>query len=124
MAYRRGSNETGLRRAACATRECASRIVYLATGDAVKGRTAAPKDPAAVMLGRLGGLKGEKARAAKLSAKRRSEIGRKGAFESRMAELPPSEVDWVGKRGQRERASDCDRCRAEPSCCAGGRRPR
>ena len=57
----------------------ASRIVYLATGDAAKRRAAAEKDPAAVRLGRLGGLKGGKARAAKLSAKRRSEIGRKGA---------------------------------------------
>ena len=32
------------------------------------------KNPAAVALGRLGGLKGGKARAIKLSAKRRSEI--------------------------------------------------
>ena len=34
------------------------------------------KNPAAVALGKLGGLKGGKARAAKLSAKRRSEIAR------------------------------------------------
>jgi hypothetical protein len=34
------------------------------------------KNPAAVALGRLGGLKGGKARAAKLSARRRSEIAR------------------------------------------------
>ena len=37
------------------------------------------KNPAAVMLGRLGGLKGGKARAAKLSAKKRSEIAKKAA---------------------------------------------
>jgi len=37
------------------------------------------KNPAAVMLGRLGGLKGGKARAAKLSAKRRREIAQKAA---------------------------------------------
>ncbi len=37
------------------------------------------KNPAAVALGRLGGLKGGKARAAKLSAKRRAEIARKAA---------------------------------------------
>ena len=37
------------------------------------------KDPAAVALGRKGGLKGGKARAAKLSAKRRSEIAKKAA---------------------------------------------
>lgn len=37
------------------------------------------KDPAAVALGRRGGLKGGKARAVKLSAARRSEIARKAA---------------------------------------------
>ncbi len=37
------------------------------------------KNPAAVALGRLGGLKGGKARAAKLSAKKRAEIARKAA---------------------------------------------
>lgn len=37
------------------------------------------KNPAAVALGRLGGLKGGKARAESLSAKRRKEIARKAA---------------------------------------------
>lgn len=37
------------------------------------------KNPAAVELGRLGGLKGGKARAEKLSAKRRKEIAEKAA---------------------------------------------
>lgn len=37
------------------------------------------KDPAAVALGRKGGLKGGKARAAKLSADERSAIARKAA---------------------------------------------
>ncbi len=37
------------------------------------------KNPAAVALGRLGGLKGGKARANKLSAKRRKEIAQKAA---------------------------------------------
>ena len=37
------------------------------------------KNPAAVMLGRLGGLKGGKARAKVLSAKRRSEIAKAAA---------------------------------------------
>lgn len=37
------------------------------------------KNPAAVALGRLGGLKGGKARAAKLTKKQRSEIARKAA---------------------------------------------
>jgi hypothetical protein len=38
------------------------------------------KNPAAVALGRLGGQKGGKARAAKLSAKRRSQIAKKAAL--------------------------------------------
>ena len=37
------------------------------------------KNPAAVALGRLGGLKGGKARAKKLSKKRRSEIAKRAA---------------------------------------------
>lgn len=38
-----------------------------------------PKNPAAVALGKLGGSKGGKARAAKLSAKKRKEIAKKAA---------------------------------------------
>jgi hypothetical protein len=37
------------------------------------------KNPAAVLLGRLGGLKGGKARAASLSAEQRSDIAKKAA---------------------------------------------
>jgi len=37
------------------------------------------KNPAAVMLGRMGGLKGGVARAKKLSKKRRIEIAKKGS---------------------------------------------
>jgi hypothetical protein len=39
------------------------------------------KNPAAVALGRLGGLKGGKARAAKLTAAKRVEIARKAALK-------------------------------------------
>ncbi len=39
------------------------------------------KNPAAVALGRLGGLKGGKARAEKLSAKKRREIAKKAAMK-------------------------------------------
>jgi hypothetical protein len=49
-------------------------IVGQATGLVVK-----EKNPAAVSLGRLGGLKGGRARAEKLSASRRKEIARKAA---------------------------------------------
>ena len=48
----------------------AFRIVAAATSE---------KNPAAVALGRLGGLKGGKARAAKLTAARRSAIAKKAA---------------------------------------------
>jgi len=45
----------------------------------IKKKKAPAKNPAAVSLGRLGGLKGGKARAAKLSAMRRSQIALKAA---------------------------------------------
>ncbi len=38
-----------------------------------------PKNPAAMALGRLGGLKGGKARAKKLSPRKRTQIARKAA---------------------------------------------
>ena len=52
-------------------------IVDEATGDEVPQDDA--KNPAAVALGRLGGLKGGTARAKKLSAKRRKDIAKKAA---------------------------------------------
>lgn len=52
----------------------ASSIVEKATKTPAK-----EKNPAAVALGRLGGLKGGKARAKKLSKKRLKEIGKEGA---------------------------------------------
>lgn len=45
----------------------------------VRAKHNAAKNPAAVALGQLGGLKGGKARAKALSPKQRSEIARKGA---------------------------------------------
>jgi hypothetical protein len=59
----------------------AARIVDEATGETseAKPKPEPEKDPAAVELGRRGGLKGGKARAKKLSAKERSEIARKAA---------------------------------------------
>jgi hypothetical protein len=50
--------------------EAAFRVMREATGE---------KNPAAVALGRLGGIKGGPARAAKLSAKKRQQIARKAA---------------------------------------------
>ncbi len=48
-------------------------------GDKPELRNATEKNPAAVALGRLGGLKGGPARKEKLSAKRRKEIAKKAA---------------------------------------------
>jgi len=45
----------------------------------LKSSKSKEKNPNAVALGRLGGLKGGKARAEKLSAKRRKEIAKKAA---------------------------------------------
>jgi hypothetical protein len=62
--------------------EDAGEIAFRAATEAMWGN---PKDwnggknPAAVALGRLGGLKGGKARAAKLSAEERSELARRAA---------------------------------------------
>jgi len=59
----------------------ALQIVEAATGPAEEPiSTPQPeKNPAAVALGRLGGLKGGKARAEKLSPKKRSQIAKKAA---------------------------------------------
>lgn len=60
--------------------QLAKRIVDEATGQAE--RTPAPsegKDPLAVELGRRGGLKGGKARAAAMTKKQRSESAKKAA---------------------------------------------
>ena len=62
----------------------AKNIVGLSVGDDVDADPDYGKNPAAVTLGRLGGLKGGKARAQKLSKKRRSEIAKKAA-ETRWA---------------------------------------
>jgi hypothetical protein len=51
------------------------------TGDRPPAVPERAKDPAAVELGRRGGLVGGKARAAKLTAERRSEIAKKAAAE-------------------------------------------
>ncbi len=54
-------------------------IVDIATGQVEDKDPDEGKNPHAVALGRLGGLKGGKARAAKLTAEQRSEIARKAA---------------------------------------------
>ncbi len=54
-------------------------IVDIATGEVEDKEPDTGKNPAAVALGRLGGAKGGKARAAKLTSEQRSEIARKAA---------------------------------------------
>lgn len=61
------------------TNQLAKSIVDLATGETEEPKKDEGKNPAAVALGRLGGLKGGKARAKKLTTKRRSEIAKKAA---------------------------------------------
>lgn len=58
--------------------QLAASIVGAATKEPAK-ESPPEKNPAAVALGRLGGLKGGKARAEKLSAKKRKEIAKKAA---------------------------------------------
>ncbi|MBN2456242.1 MAG: hypothetical protein JXB29_06890 [Sedimentisphaerales bacterium] len=60
--------------------QLASYIVKEATGEELLNKAVKEgKNPAAVLLGRLGGLKGGKARAIKLSAEQRKEIAQKAA---------------------------------------------
>lgn len=61
------------------TNQLAHIIVRLATGELADVKTEDGKDPAAVVLGRKGGMKGGKARAKKLTAKQRSTIAKKAA---------------------------------------------
>jgi len=58
----------------------AARVVAMATEEESElPKKATTKNAAAVALGRQGGLKGGKARAAKLSPEKRSEIAKKAA---------------------------------------------
>ena len=61
------------------TNQLAHMIAQLATGELDDIKTEDGKDPAAVALGRKGGLKGGVARAKKLTAKERSAIAKKAA---------------------------------------------
>jgi len=59
--------------------ERAFSIVHQLTGEKPKPNPNEGKNPAAVALGRLGGLKGGKARAKSLSAKKRRDSARRAA---------------------------------------------
>lgn len=66
--------------------EIAYRVVAQSTG---RMPVAPARNPHAVALGRLGGLKGGKARAEKLSPAKRKAIAKKGA-KARWAKRPPT----------------------------------
>jgi hypothetical protein len=57
----------------------ARQVVEAAIGESLTPEDLKGKNPAAVALGRLGGLKGGKARAKKLSPAKRREIARRAA---------------------------------------------
>jgi hypothetical protein len=59
--------------------QMAVNLIDAISGDLPKEEVDRSKNPAAVELGRLGGLKGGKARAAKLSPRRRKQIARSAA---------------------------------------------
>jgi hypothetical protein len=59
--------------------QLAKMIADMAYGEAEPEPERPAKNPAAVALGKLGGAKGGKARAAKLSPEQRSEIAKKAA---------------------------------------------
>jgi hypothetical protein len=59
--------------------ELARQLVDEATGESEKFDPDAGKDPAAVALGRRGGLKGGKARAASMTPEQRREAAKKAA---------------------------------------------
>jgi hypothetical protein len=60
--------------------QLAKLIVDISVGEVEDPREKHEKNPAAVSLGRLGGRKGGKTRAEKLSPERRSEIAQLAAF--------------------------------------------
>jgi hypothetical protein len=69
--------------------ELARQLVDEATGEAPKLDPDDGKDPAAVALGRKGGLKGGRARAERMTPEERSEAARKAA-QARWGDKPHS----------------------------------
>ena len=63
-------------------------VVDIATGEIEEASEFEGKNPAAVLLGRRGGQKGGKARAAKLSKRRRLQIAKKAAQARWAAKAP------------------------------------
>ena len=72
-------DKRGGRRGKLDVNELAFRVVQMATGQMPKPAPPPEKNPAAVTLGRLGGLKGGKSRATKLMPDERKRIAKKAA---------------------------------------------
>lgn len=89
------------------TNQLAKRIADLATGAAKDKDPGEGKNQAAVALGRLGGLKGGKARAKRLTVDQLSEIGKKGVrakAAKRAATVPPEGVaDDHGRQNRQKK---------------------
>jgi hypothetical protein len=62
--------------------QLAKSIIDIATGEKPDRDPDASKDPAAVALGRKGGLKGGAARSASMTPERRAEIAKKAPIQS------------------------------------------
>lgn len=77
-------------------------IVDIATGKGKSTKPAVVKDPAAVALGRKGGLKGGKVRAEKLTKQELSDIGKRGAAKRWGAtEQPEGEASSKAPRNRK-----------------------
>jgi hypothetical protein len=70
------------------TQQMARSVLDAVVPDAESKPAEKEKNPAAVALGRLGGIKGGRARAAKLSAAKRQEIAKKAAAKRWAAKRP------------------------------------
>lgn len=81
--------------------QLAKLITDIATGEAEDCNPDQGKDPAAVALGRKGGLKGGKARAKTLTAKQRSDIAKKAAKTRWQQEQSEESGELSGKESQR-----------------------
>lgn len=82
--------------------QLAKLIADIATGEVTEPKTDDGKDPAAVALGRKGGLKGGAARAKKLTAEERSAIAKKAAQKRwKPVSSQPESVESSGPKTRR-----------------------
>ena len=80
------------------TQQLARSVLDAIVPDAEPTPEQTAKNPAAVALGRLGGLKGGKARAARLSPAKRKAIAKKAAAKRWSAKLSTEQVKAIAKK--------------------------